>query len=170
LDGETDWKLRKAIKLTQSVVHYGDNPHQLLTLGGHCKCEQPSPKIYEFKGAFTIGAVNESLSLENVIWASTVLACSPIWGLVIYSGKDTRISLNSKRPQTKIGKFDREVDNLAKLLFMIMALLTIIITICSHPVLDLKGISVACIRYLVLLSNIIPVDQLIDIDFDESEP
>lgn len=101
--------------------------------------------------------VKEPLSIENTIWASTVLASDSIWGLVVYCGKDTRISRNSKVPNTKIGIFDQEVDNLAKILFLMMLTLTAIITVFSNPVLDFKKILITFIRYLVLLSNIIPV-------------
>jgi phospholipid-translocating ATPase len=159
LDGETDWKLRKAVKLTHPQTD------SLIEMRACCKCEPPSASIYSFKGKISVereeGKVREALSLENVIWASTVLACNPIWGLVIYCGKDTRISLNSKLPTSKIGKFDREMDTLAKMLFMIMVLLTSVVTFFSEPVLDIRGISVSFIRYLVLLSNIIPVPSIL---------
>lgn len=97
-----------------------------------------------------------------------MLATGSVWGLVVYCGKDTRINKNSKVPNTKMGKFDQEVDSLAKLLFVMMLILTIIITIFSGPVLDVKGITVSFIRYLVLLSNIIPVNTFYHkLDLDE---
>jgi phospholipid-translocating ATPase len=137
-------------------------PSDLPNLPIKCKYEEPSANIYSFKGNLRgvhQSNIKESLSLENVVWASTVLACNPIWGLVIYTGANTRISRNSKLPQSKIGRFDREVDRLAKLLFVLMILLTGVVTLFSQPLLNVEWISVMFIRYLVLLSNIIPVDN-----------
>lgn len=133
----------------------------MLKLGAFCKCEQPSSSIYNFKGVVVwqhdSKKTKEGLSIENTIWASTVLASGSVWGLVVYCGKDTRIAQNSRVPNTKMGLFDYEVDQLAKMLFLMMAILTVIVTIFSRPVLEIKHVSVTLIRYLVLLSNIIPV-------------
>lgn len=141
--------------------------HDLQTQEAYCKCEPPSASIYTFKGVVVKGVVvkgaqggtktKEPLSLENVIWASTVLATGTVWGLVVYNGGDTRIARNSKLPKTKIGVFDREVNNLAKLLFLIMVILTCVVTVFSNPVLEAEHIVVTFVRYLILLSNIIPV-------------
>ena len=61
----------------------------------------PNDLIYDFKGYFQKGkfrasfsdedALKEPLSLENTLWANTVLASSGfILGMVLYTGKETR--------------------------------------------------------------------------------
>lgn len=98
LDGETDWKIRRSIVAIQNeMFDYKD-------IGNfyHCeiKCEPPSNKIYEFNGTFIYPPregdrqskeIKEPLSLENTMWADTVLASQGfILGVVIYTGKQSR--------------------------------------------------------------------------------
>jgi len=70
------------------------------------KCEDPNNKIYEFNGVFkypkqpgdTIDKeISESLTLENTMWANTVLASQGfVLGLVTYTGKQTKSQMNQK--------------------------------------------------------------------------
>jgi len=67
LDGETDWKLRKAVVCTQRV-----RPEmQLLNLSGVVTIKAPHKNIYEFEGKveLEIGgkSVAEGLGLENTV-------------------------------------------------------------------------------------------------------
>lgn len=73
LDGETDWKVRRPVTFTQTSI---ERPEEILFMDqAEVKCEAPSNLIYEFLGVFTNGAeVREPLSLENTLWAETVLA------------------------------------------------------------------------------------------------
>lgn len=113
--------------------------------------------------------VKESLSLENVMWANTVLANGYIWGLVVHCGQETRMAMNSRQPTTKYGLLDAEVNHMSILLFFMMAILSAFVTAFSGVPSDFSQISTMYIRYLILLSNIIPVQTYIlimDIDID----
>ena len=87
MDGETDWKLRKAVKVVQKSILNGMPPTQLLEWNACVNCGEPIENIYLFNGVFIMknggSKQKESLSLENVMWSSTVLANSKILGLVI---------------------------------------------------------------------------------------
>lgn len=48
LDGETDWKLRKAIVMTQHTTP----PESIITMNAMIVANPPSDKIYDFKGYF----------------------------------------------------------------------------------------------------------------------
>lgn len=54
------------------------------------------------------------LSVENVLWANTVLAAGSAVGLVTYTGKETRAVLNTSEPETKMGTLEQEVNKMAK--------------------------------------------------------
>jgi phospholipid-translocating ATPase len=90
LDGETDWKLRKPVAVTQEI---GD-PISFVGDKSHILADPPSKQIYYFKGLciFQQGILQkkEALSLEQTMWANTVLASSYAVGIVIYTGKETR--------------------------------------------------------------------------------
>jgi len=55
---------------------------------------------------FESSGKKEKLSLENTLWTSTVLANGTVIGLVIFTGKETRISLGTCSPRTKVGILD----------------------------------------------------------------
>lgn len=89
LDGETDWKLRKAVGMTQKV----DPPENIVKLSAHVRTLPPNDFIYDFKGYMLDEDTQhkEPLSLDNTLWANTVLASTGfIWGMVLYTGIETR--------------------------------------------------------------------------------
>lgn len=49
LDGETDWKLRRAVVALQKL----NTNEDLLTFQGYVFCEKPKKEIYDFLGTFT---------------------------------------------------------------------------------------------------------------------
>ncbi len=75
--------------------------------------------------------MNESLKLENTLWANTVLASGTIIGLITYVGKETRMALNSSQPRTKSGRLDDEINFLAKLLFLFMIIMAGLLMVLS---------------------------------------
>ena len=60
------------------------------------------------------------------MWCDTVLASKIAYGIVIYSGKETRMSMSKKSPKIKMGKTDAELNFLSKLLFSFMLVLAVI--------------------------------------------
>lgn len=72
----------------------------LLRLDCYAKCQEPIENIYQFGGLFVSKhegrKVKEGLSLEQMMWANTVLANGRILGLVIYVGRETRMAMNSR--------------------------------------------------------------------------
>lgn len=158
LDGETDWKLRRAVHSTQSL------PSDEALVGMHASvwAEAPRKEIYEFQGNFylTNGAV-EPLSLENTLWASTVLASGNAVALVIYTGSESRSMMNMTEPPSKVGLLDEEVNFLSKLLFALLFTMAFIL-------LCFKGFGrhwfLYLLRYLLLLASIIPISMRINLD------
>ena len=112
LDGETDWKLRKAPDITQKMEEI-----DLINLEAKIECGAPSKLIYNFEGIFKLkNGQREPLNLENTMWASTVLASQKIIGIVIYTGKESRVKMNSSSPKLKIGILDEEL-NITNIIF-----------------------------------------------------
>ncbi|CAD8045734.1 unnamed protein product [Paramecium sonneborni] len=160
LDGETDWKLRKPVQFIQKKGLQNLDLTKCSLI-----CDPPQENIYDFHAVFHQEQTQEPQSLENVMWASTVLANGSINGIVIYNGFETRMAMNSRKPQTKFGKIDTEINYMSIMLFIAMGLLSIIITILSQPPLNILAISVALVRYLILLSNIIPISMRVNVEF-----
>ena len=163
LDGETDWKLRKAPESTQKMKDY-----ELIKCNGRLECEPPSKLIYNFQGTLNIGKdIKEPLNLENTIWASTVIASQKVIGIVIYTGKESRARMNSSTPKIKIGVLDDELNITNVYLFIIMLSLSIILT-------GLKGFYVSWstffifIKFIILFCAIIPIALRVNLDVSKT--
>ena len=105
----------------------------------------------------------EGLSLENTIWANTVLA-SPgyILGMVVHTGVETRMSMNASAPRQKVGTLDLEVNWLSKVLFVLMVVFSAAIILADGIVGDWYF---KFFRVILLLCAIIPISMRINLDF-----
>ena len=163
LDGETDWKLRKAPETTQDMSEL-----ELVTYEGKLECSPPSKLIYNFEGALHLkNGEREPLNLENTMWASTVLASQKIIGIVIYTGKESRSIMNSSTPKLKIGILDEELNTTNVYLFCFMVILSLILTF-------LKGITLSLqtlynfIKFIILFCAIIPIALRVNLDVSKT--
>ncbi|XP_025051217.1 probable phospholipid-transporting ATPase IIB [Alligator sinensis] len=79
----------------------------LFSISAYVYAQKPQLDIHSFEGTFTREdsdpAVHESLSIENTLWASTVVASGTVIGVVIYTGKETRSVMNTSNPKNKVG-------------------------------------------------------------------
>ena len=166
LDGEADWKLRKSPSCS-----FKKSIYDMITLEGCINYIPPSKNIYSFEGV--INFVNhdgtlqkESLNLENTLWASTILASEKAIGIVIYTGKETRVQMNSSAPKIKFGILDFELNYLNKLLFGIMVILSGVITLFKKCSVYYSIIIFS--RYIVLFCGIIPISLRVNLDISKT--
>ena len=163
LDGETDWKLRIASPLTQSL-----DDISILTsdkrVTAKIHAEPPGLDIHQFNGVIS-WKQDEPLTVENVLWSGTVVATGEAICCVIYTGSDTRMVMNTSKPHSKIGLLDTEINTLTKLLFAALVLLSI-------AMLVLKGFRGPWYRYLVrfflLFSYMIPISLRVNLDMGKA--
>ena len=166
LDGETDWKLRKAVAATQSAA----SPAQALRQHAdwYLVANPPNDQIYDFKGFFSTShdedndEAKESLSLENTLWQNTVLASSGhVLALVMYTGKETRSEMNGSGQVNKVGKFDLEVNRLSKFLCLFMVIMSFAIVVMDGLQ---SGWYINFFRFILLLSSVIPISLRVNLD------
>ena len=132
------------------------------------KVSPPKQDIYEFTGLFKLeigggDGQREGLSLENTLWCNTVLSAGKILALVIFTGKETRSSMNSRDPRTKVGKLDMELNFLSKVLFGFMVIVSFFIMLLHGS--NGNNWLILFFRYLLLLSSIIPISLRVNLDF-----
>ena len=168
LDGETDWKLRKPINTTQEL----NDIRKLVNEDYYLIVDPPTKHIYQFKGVFimqigtnSLNVKKEGLSLENTLWANTVIASSNATGIVIYTGKETRAQKNNSEPQPKFGSIDLEINAISKALFIFMFLCAIAIVALSGFPGTIEVNIINIFRFLLLLSSIIPISLRVNLDF-----
>ncbi|XP_058547746.1 probable phospholipid-transporting ATPase IIB isoform X4 [Neofelis nebulosa] len=138
LDGETDWKLKVAVSCTQRLPALG---------------EDSEPPIHE------------SLSIENTLWANTIVASGTVIGVVIYTGKETRSVMNTSNPKNKVGLLDLELNQLTKALFVALVALSVVMV-------TLQGFVGpwyrSLFRFLLLFSYIIPISLRVNLDMGKA--
>eukprot|EP00834_Sanchytrium_tribonematis_P002924 NODE_101_length_19951_cov_0.932501.p1 type:complete len:1126 gc:universal NODE_101_length_19951_cov_0.932501:4012-635(-) len=104
LDGETNMKLRSSIStlpLKADVLKRLDVPKLPIQV------EEPINQIYSFSGNYD----GKSLSLDNTIWRGCTLKHTDfIVGVVIYTGQETRIQMNTGTKGQKLSSVDRKTN------------------------------------------------------------
>jgi phospholipid-translocating ATPase len=104
----------------------------------------------------------EGLSLENTLWANTVLASTGfILGMVVYTGLETRSMMNDRDANTKVGKLDMELNRMSKFLFFFMVCISMLVVALDN----FQGQWVIkFFRFILLLSYIIPISLRVNLD------
>jgi phospholipid-translocating ATPase len=167
LDGETDWKLRKAVVCTQQMfIKCRQNVEYIANCEAMVLAEEPHRNIYKFQGTFEMrydsGMVTEGLGLDHTLWASTVLTKGVAVGLVMYTGKETRVAMNSNKAIPKFGICDEELNYISKLMFAVMVVISLVLVICTG--FDANTSYILFFRHLLLLSSIIPISLRVNLD------
>ena len=163
LDGETDWKLRKAVASTQKFP----SDDSLASIRAAIYVEKPRKEIYQFVGNFTRNVdasaktQTEPLSIENTIWANSVVASGTVIGLIIYTGTETRAVMNTSQPSTKVGKLDAELNFLAKWLCLLLIILALVLEALNR---FSGNWFVSLFRFILLFSSIIPISLRVNLD------
>lgn len=177
LDGETDWKLRKPVKLVSSQFKTFELFFKAILSSQNKELvdiiiSPPTKQIYEFQASLVLNEgqlIKESLGLENTMWTNTVLASAECICLVIYIGKETRAQMNSNKSRRKIGKLDLEINFLSKLLFLVMVIISIIILLLKERGLNNIYLNLLTLfRFIVLFCSIIPIALRVNLDISKT--
>uniref|UniRef100_A0A060T2A0 Phospholipid-transporting ATPase n=1 Tax=Blastobotrys adeninivorans TaxID=409370 RepID=A0A060T2A0_BLAAD len=158
LDGETDWKLRIACPVTQSSDI--DSLSKVSVVAS-----PPEKNIHAFVGTVTLGQSSVGVSVDNTLWANTVLASGSAVGMVIYTGKDTRQALNTSKAGTKVGLLELEINSLSKILCACVLLLSVGL-VALHKFGPNWPLDI--MRFLILFSTIIPVSLRVNLDMGKT--
>ncbi len=179
LDGEIDWKMRTAVGRTQGLP----SDYDVFDLDATIVADGPRKDIYNFVGNFSAprgshkaggggggGAMNdgslvESLSIDNAMWMNTVVASGTALGCVIYTGRETRASMNTSFPKTKAGITDLEINKVSKCLGFLTVAISIVM-------MQLRGWGgnwmTVLVRFIVIFSAIIPISMRVNLDMGKT--
>lgn len=126
LDGETNLKIRQALLNTSWIKTVDD----LKQISGRIECEQPNKHLYEFNGVIRQdGKPPASLGPDQILLRGAILRnTSWIYGIVIYTGRDTKLMKNSTVAPLKRSTVDK-LTNVQILL--LLGVLFIMCLLCS---------------------------------------
>ncbi|OMP06279.1 Cation-transporting P-type ATPase, partial [Corchorus capsularis] len=117
LDGETNLKLKQALEVTSSLhedYNFGD-------FKAIIKCEDPNPNLYSFVGSMDFEEQRFPLSPQQLLLRDSKLRNTDyIYGVVVFTGHDTKVIQNSTDPPSKRSKIEKKMDRIIYLLFAIV--------------------------------------------------
>nr|XP_015295081.2 probable phospholipid-transporting ATPase IIB isoform X8 [Macaca fascicularis] len=164
--------VRGKVQVKSSDIQVGDLiivEKDLFSISAYVYAQKPQMDIHSFEGTFTREdsdpPVHESLSIENTLWASTVVASGTVIGVVIYTGKETRSVMNTSNPKNKVGLLDLELNRLTKALFLaLVALSVVMVTLQGFVGPWYRNL----FRFLLLFSYIIPISLRVNLDMGKA--
>ncbi|XP_043717424.1 putative phospholipid-transporting ATPase 9 [Telopea speciosissima] len=123
LDGETNLKLKQALEVT-SDLHEEVNFSNFKSI---IKCEDPNANLYSFVGTMEFGEQQYPLSPQQLLLRESKLRNTAyIYGVVVFTGQDTKVMQNSMEPPSKRSKIEKKLDRVVYFLFSILVLISLI--------------------------------------------
>ncbi|KAL8433980.1 hypothetical protein ACSSS7_003465 [Eimeria intestinalis] len=180
LDGETTLKFKQGVKETRTETY----PLAIAGIRGRVVCEKPTSSMDQFTGSLKLDAHPRatSLDLSNFIHrGSHIRNTEWVYGVVVYTGHDTRSLRCAKHPSLKFAHIESEVNSYTLVSFFIIALLILISVMSKSSVQDRERVNnvrtefpssvsfllgstealqnpwLAILRYLALFLAVIPV-------------
>ena len=132
LDGETALKPRESINITQQKLRYNSPKtfkNLLSSVNDNCVIEVDAPNedIYEINGNISFKGQRTYFDSKNILLkGSRLKSVNYIFGIVIYTGKDTKLMKNINRTKLKQSDIDKILLYIIIFLIGFSILLTVI--------------------------------------------
>ncbi|KIY66080.1 phospholipid-translocating P-type ATPase [Cylindrobasidium torrendii FP15055 ss-10] len=134
LDGETNLKSRNAVSELSHIHNAYEAAHASPFF---IQADRPENNMYRLNANVSFGEKQASIDLQTVLLRGTVLRNTEwVIGVVLFTGEDTKIVMNSGNTPSKRSKVEREMNpqvliNLA-LLFFLAAICAVVDSILEH--------------------------------------
>ena len=199
LDGEKNLKNKISNKEIQGKFYQGGIlTNNFLHLRGKVVCDLPNPELYKFNGKMSIlynseterNSISGNDDIENLTYVLTagqlllkgalLRQTKQIAGIVVYTGSNNKILLNSKNPKMKLSKVERLMNSLLIFIFLLQLILCFICAI-FHSKYENKNHSflhffifvhkkvknesfLSFFTYLLLLNTMIPISLIVTLE------
>lgn len=128
LDGETNLKVKSCVEATLGL----NDDEKFANFRGTIRCEDPNPNLYTFMGNLDFENVSYPLCPAQLLLRDSKLRNTDyIYGVVIFSGPDTKAVRNSSSSLSKRSRVERKMDRVIYLLFSILILLSLVTAVAS---------------------------------------
>ncbi|CAL1399731.1 unnamed protein product [Linum trigynum] len=126
LDGETNLKIKRALEVTLSL----DDDDTFKNFSGMIKCEDPNPSLYTFVGNFEYDRQVYPLDPSQILLRDSKLRNTGfIYGVVVFTGFDSKVMQNSTKSPSKRSRVERKMDKIIYILFSFLILISLISSI-----------------------------------------
>ncbi|XP_050716966.1 phospholipid-transporting ATPase IF-like [Eriocheir sinensis] len=188
LDGETNLKTFVCPGETQHL----QTPEDLSDMRAVVECQLPHANLYDFKGRLDVYRGNErpdttSLATDNLLLRGARLRNTPwVYGLAVYTGKDTKMALNLKMTSAKFSTVEKTM-NYFLLFYLVVLVLEITCStlvrylVYDDPFLDdmwylgknpnatvtARGVVQDTFSFLVIYNYVIPISLYVTLEMQK---
>ncbi|KAJ6700921.1 putative PHOSPHOLIPID-TRANSPORTING ATPASE [Salix koriyanagi] len=125
LDGETNLKVKRSLEVTLPL----EDDEAFKNFTGTIKCEDPNPSLYTFIGNFEYEQQVYPLDPSQILLRDSKLRNTAyVYGVVIFTGFDSKVMQNSTKSPSKRSKIEKKMD---KIIYILLSLLLLISSISS---------------------------------------
>ncbi|RWW31829.1 hypothetical protein GW17_00003549 [Ensete ventricosum] len=123
LDGETNLKLKQSLEVTSDLQ--ADSVFR--DYRAIIKCEDPNANLYSFVGSMDHEDQQYPLTPQQLLLRDSKLRNTDyIYGVVVFTGHDTKVMQNATSPPSKRSKIERRLDKIIYLLLSSLVLISLI--------------------------------------------
>jgi phospholipid-transporting ATPase len=178
LDGEVNLKEKTSVTAFAKMT----DPGKIIETIFEIECDQPNISLVKWNCNMTVnGHEKEPLNMKQLLLRGCSLQNTEfIFGVVIYTGHDTKIMLNSKKAPSKSSNVLRKMNKILYSVFAFQLFLCLLLAGLSiewmdqevdrHPYLDLsdgdKGLAyfIQVLTFLVAYSHLIPISLYVALE------
>ncbi|WFD34905.1 P-type phospholipid transporter [Malassezia cuniculi] len=179
LDGETNLKVKQASQATAKMT----TAASMAALHGKLECETPNNHLYTFEGTLELGSTRIPIGPEQMLLRGAQLRNAPwIFGLVVFTGHDTKLMRNTTATPIKRTRVDHQVNRFILMLFVLLLALAIISSIgwaiqsahdtetAKYLMLDLDERSgvrqfvESVLTFIILYNSLIPISLIVTME------
>ncbi|KAH7569588.1 hypothetical protein JRO89_XS06G0199500 [Xanthoceras sorbifolium] len=132
LDGETNLKIKRCLEATPGM----NEDEEFGRFKAIIRCEDPNPSLYTFVGNLDFENQSYPLCPAQILLRDSKLRNTDcIYGVVIFTGQDTKAVRNSTMSPSKRSRIERKMDHVIYLLFSMLVLISLVSSIGSALVL-----------------------------------
>ncbi|CEJ03973.1 Putative Phospholipid-translocating ATPase [Rhizopus microsporus] len=163
LDGEVNLKIKQALPVTAAMV----SPAQLATFEGMIESEQPNNRLYNYDGTLTTKDEDghtrrfpldpnmlllRGAQLRNTSW---------IYGIVIFTGHETKLMLNSSKKPTKASNVTRKTNRNILYLFAMLVTMSVLCSIGNYVT---SEVGYNILTFMILFNSFIPISLMVTME------
>lgn len=174
--GESKLECKRAINDTQSMIEYSDASDvsaAIRRINGNLIIEQPNSNLFKFEGKFKIRGNPKAitLSIENLVLRSSYVAYTPwMLGVVVYTGSENKLHMNSLSIKKKSSRIETLVNRSVLIMIAVLAVLVIVSVLVNEfaynnlDYTDKDSAGIAIVSNLLYFNQIIPISLLLTLD------
>ncbi|KAM7513772.1 hypothetical protein LguiA_003355 [Lonicera macranthoides] len=127
LDGETNLKVKRALEVTLPLE---DDEFFKDFTTATIQCEDPNPSLYTFVGNLEYDNQVYPLDPSQILLRDSKLRNTAyVYGVVIFTGHDTKVMQNSTKSPSKRSTIEEQMDRIIYCLFVLLVLISVISSI-----------------------------------------